>query len=885
MGAAMKLVAEHDVLVQKAAAGDREAFSELVRRYQNTVTAVALSVMHRVSDSEEVGQRAFCEAWRALPSLKRAESFGPWLLQLTRNQALQELRSSRRRRTREANAELGSQPESPESTLLGVEQSRLLQRALEDLPSEASEILLLFYREGCSAEQVAVLLSLTPAAVRKRLERARGLLREQMAAFEYAAKRSAPVVGFAAAVMASLPAQGLMVATSGAAVSAIAVAAAVFVMAVATVWWHSSPLATTAKATAQTLEPVSAEVIGAPRATAIERRMPPAPAPEQKWAPSSVFDETLGARLKHRVTGRVSIGDGSPASGARVIYATDRGVFFASSNAQGDYELAVPEGRYRVAATLGRLATANTLNTVVSADQTHHLELAMGGVLSGTVHMANGMPAVAVDVKISTHGFSGDTFAVRTDESGTFVLEGLPAGAYDLSARHVSVAREAVLSGVTIPAGGRYFAELRFDPSRAVLGKVMDDRGQALALVELRLSPEGEVLARTNADGSFESVAQWPTGRVRLFVFDPQASAPLDRMAWPSGHLLAIVEQTIPSVAEQTTNEPWFVVVPSQGSLFVSTTRRERVLHLAQILSVGGFVPGWQITKQLNDDGSLSLPLSAGRYFASLSESLAVAPTIYGKEITVVAGEAATLRLDDSPDLAVRVQVREADGAPVFDAELIEPLGPFRQDPDGTLWIAEPKDFPARVIVQHGSRVGAADLNAGQHELQVRLDSSGTLKGTVRGAAGAYTVKIASSGRSWRRGEDARSFDGPSFDITELPVGPAVVTVTAPNGAVTKNVEILLHQETTSLFVLGPTGSLQGLVRMKVGALPTPTPVVILDHTQALQSSSSGEFAWRDIAAGRHHVAVEMLGKVCFEADFDVVANETLYVPVVELDN
>ena len=76
---------------------------------------------------------------------------------------------------------------------------------IDALPEESREVLLLYYREGQSSRQVAGLLGLQDAAVRKRLSRAREKVREELLArLGDFARRTAPGAGFTAAVAAML---------------------------------------------------------------------------------------------------------------------------------------------------------------------------------------------------------------------------------------------------------------------------------------------------------------------------------------------------------------------------------------------------------------------------------------------------------------------------------------------------------------------------------------------------------------------------------------------------------------------------------------------------------------------------------------------------------
>lgn len=193
-----------------AASGDSHAYGRIVVGCQNTVTAIALAITRDVPASEDIAQEAFLKAWQQLDRLKNATSFLPWLRQITRNLARDHLRANRNRPLSGDSAELAigmaaDPAPTPSERLLLTEEERVAIDIISALPEESRETLLLYYREGQSSQQVASLLGLSDAAVRKRLSRARASVREEMLTrFGAFARSSAPGVAFALAVSSAL---------------------------------------------------------------------------------------------------------------------------------------------------------------------------------------------------------------------------------------------------------------------------------------------------------------------------------------------------------------------------------------------------------------------------------------------------------------------------------------------------------------------------------------------------------------------------------------------------------------------------------------------------------------------------------------------------------
>ncbi len=193
-----------------AARGDRDAYGRIVAACQNAVTAVALAITRDVPTSEDIAQDAFLAAWQNLKRLQNPSSFLPWLRQITRNLARDRLRANRHRPLDGEGAEiaisLAADPSpTPAQQLVEDEREQAAVELIAALPEDSREVLLLYYREGQSSQQVATLLGLSDAAVRKRLSRARqGLRDDLLKRFGDFARGSAPTAAFTAIISTAL---------------------------------------------------------------------------------------------------------------------------------------------------------------------------------------------------------------------------------------------------------------------------------------------------------------------------------------------------------------------------------------------------------------------------------------------------------------------------------------------------------------------------------------------------------------------------------------------------------------------------------------------------------------------------------------------------------
>lgn len=208
------MLSDLEPLVLSAARGDSDAYCALVTETSPLVSSITLAIVRDLELSRDVTQEVFLAVWRDLKSLRNPASFLPWLRQTARNRAHAALRSLMRRRRLGLTGLLDDllprmvdpRPIAAEE-LVSREEARALADALEALPEETREILTLFYREGQSVAQVAALLELSETAVKKRLSRARESLRASVREqIGETLCRTRPGPGFAAVVIAALPA-------------------------------------------------------------------------------------------------------------------------------------------------------------------------------------------------------------------------------------------------------------------------------------------------------------------------------------------------------------------------------------------------------------------------------------------------------------------------------------------------------------------------------------------------------------------------------------------------------------------------------------------------------------------------------------------------------
>lgn len=179
-------------VVERARAGDHEAFRVLVERYQGRVYRLALRVMRDEEQARDVSQEAFLKVYRSLDRFEGRSSFYTWLYRLVFNLCLDAKRRDRSARHVEWDEEsaLGAvdsaadavDPKRQEEAAPGGELERAELRAqvasaVDALPEDARRTFLLREVDGLSYAEIAKALGIPKGTVMSRLHYARRRLR------------------------------------------------------------------------------------------------------------------------------------------------------------------------------------------------------------------------------------------------------------------------------------------------------------------------------------------------------------------------------------------------------------------------------------------------------------------------------------------------------------------------------------------------------------------------------------------------------------------------------------------------------------------------------------------------------------------------------------
>ena len=187
-------------LVERARAGDLEAFEELLGRHQQRVMRVVLSILKEPMDAEEVAQDVFLTVFEKIDHFRGDSSFSTWLHRVAVNAALMRRRKSKADRSVPLDdvmpsfderghlaVDIADWSQQAGDPVLAREAGEVIEAAVEKLDEIYRTVFALRDVQGFSTEETAEILELSVPAVKSRLHRARLFLRRELA--EYFEKR------------------------------------------------------------------------------------------------------------------------------------------------------------------------------------------------------------------------------------------------------------------------------------------------------------------------------------------------------------------------------------------------------------------------------------------------------------------------------------------------------------------------------------------------------------------------------------------------------------------------------------------------------------------------------------------------------------------------
>ena len=181
-----------EIIVQRALTGDAEAFGVIVRRWERRIFALAYGMLGREEDARDATQETFLAAFRNVRGFRGEAKVSSWLHRIAVNQCITRQRQARVR----SEAALEDEQEkdaisfatpvhySPLRVVEGRQETVAVRRAINSLPLELRQVVIMKEFEELTFREIADVLDLPLSTVKSRLYTAMKQLQMRLQKFE-----------------------------------------------------------------------------------------------------------------------------------------------------------------------------------------------------------------------------------------------------------------------------------------------------------------------------------------------------------------------------------------------------------------------------------------------------------------------------------------------------------------------------------------------------------------------------------------------------------------------------------------------------------------------------------------------------------------------------
>jgi RNA polymerase sigma factor (sigma-70 family) len=182
--------AEDIILIDEAIAGKQEAYERLMTKYRQLIYNLIFRMIRNKEDVQDLTQEAFIKAFNSLEKFDKQFSFSTWLFKIATNNCIDYLRK-KKLNTFSIDKEISNGDDDyqfeipdheriPDKNILDKERKKILEDAIESLPSKYKSVILLRHRDEKDYEEIAKKLKLPLGTVKAHIFRGRELLNKYL---------------------------------------------------------------------------------------------------------------------------------------------------------------------------------------------------------------------------------------------------------------------------------------------------------------------------------------------------------------------------------------------------------------------------------------------------------------------------------------------------------------------------------------------------------------------------------------------------------------------------------------------------------------------------------------------------------------------------------
>jgi RNA polymerase sigma factor (sigma-70 family) len=176
-------------IIEKVLAGEKSLYELLMRKYNQRLFRIGLSILKNETDVEDAMQETYIKAYQHLAGFERKSSLATWLTRIMINECLQKKKLQNRFQNFDASNPVNSNlymnmnsndNKTPEQHLLNRELKHVLEKAILNLPENYAQVYMLREVEHLSVKETSECLQLSEVNVKVRLNRAKGILKQEI---------------------------------------------------------------------------------------------------------------------------------------------------------------------------------------------------------------------------------------------------------------------------------------------------------------------------------------------------------------------------------------------------------------------------------------------------------------------------------------------------------------------------------------------------------------------------------------------------------------------------------------------------------------------------------------------------------------------------------
>lgn len=167
-------------LISSILAGEKSLFEVVIRRYNQRLYRIGMSILNNDTEAEDAMQNAYIKAYEHLHSFENKSSFGTWLTRIMLNECLQQKKKNQRKIQQTENKTAMT---TPAHMLINKELKAVLEGAIAQLPEKYRLVFVLREVEEMSVKETSEILDIEETNVKVRLNRAKTMLKNNLSGY------------------------------------------------------------------------------------------------------------------------------------------------------------------------------------------------------------------------------------------------------------------------------------------------------------------------------------------------------------------------------------------------------------------------------------------------------------------------------------------------------------------------------------------------------------------------------------------------------------------------------------------------------------------------------------------------------------------------------